>query len=53
MSHLRIYKGIVIEDKKPSVRFMAAAAYIRSSQPVSPPPTSPKKRGKAKASAKD
>ena len=39
-------------DSKPSVRFMAAASYIRSSEPVPPEQKAPEKRTKTKAAPK-
>jgi HEAT repeat protein len=43
----------VFDDSKPAVRFMAAASYIRSSQPVQPEKKTPPKHVKTKSSAKD
>lgn len=42
----------VFDDSKPSVRFMAAASYIRSSQPVQPETKTPTKGTKAKPTTK-
>lgn len=40
------------DDSKPSVRFMAAASYIRSNEPVAPEKKTPRKRAKTKSSTK-
>jgi HEAT repeat protein len=43
----------VFDDSKPSVRFMAAASYIRSSQPVQPERKTPRNGVKTKSPSKD